>query len=133
MLGRDLPTSDLPLRQPSTSWIKPGSRRGMISNSPLEPDPGSIHDMVLDRVSRQGFRISRRFMDLLFSWWGPRAPLNKNLASDYRALGAHAGEVIYTDAFFDWRLRTYTISSSWGSLQNSRLSRAAMEAPRRLP
>lgn len=130
MLGRELPVADLPLRMPQPSPITPGTRRGMISNSPLEPDPGSLHDMVLDRVSRQGFRVSARFMDILFSWWGPQPPLNKNLASDYRALGSHKGQVVYTDAFYDWRLRLYTISSSWGSLQNSRLSRAALEAPK---
>ena len=92
-------------------------------------DPDSRHYEVLERVSNQGFRISERFMDTLFSWWGPRPPLNKNLASDYRALGANKGQVLYTDAFYDYRLRVYTISGSWGSLQNSRLSRAAMEAP----
>ena len=120
---------DLPARQPQTEPITPGTRRGIISNSPLEPEPGSMHMQVLDRVSKQGFRINSRFMDLLFSWWGPRPPLNQNLASDYRSLGANKGKVIFTDAFFDWRLRVYTMAGTWGSLQNSRLSRAALEAP----
>ena len=120
---------DLPARQPSTSPVKPGTRRGTISHSPYEVDPDSRHFEVLDTLSQQGFRISERFMETLFAWWGPRPPLNVNLASDYRALGANKGKVLYTDVFFDYRLRVYTISGSWGSLQNSRLSRAAMEAP----
>lgn len=129
MLDITVSDMDLPARQPSLVPVTPGSRRGMISNSPFQPAPGSDLMGVLDRISQQGFRVSTRFMDLLFSWWGPRPPLNDNLASDYRALGAAKGQVLYTDAFFDWRLRVYTMSSSWGSLQNSRLSRAALEAP----
>ncbi len=129
--GIDVPTGDMPPRP--VVWdgtpIKPGTRRGMISNSPYEINEDSFHYHVLEKASKQAFRVSARFMDTLFGWWGPRPPINEGLASCYRSLGAHKGCIAHTDAFFDTRGRVYTLSGDSGSLQNSRLSRAAMEAP----
>lgn len=129
--GIALPEGDLEARP--VLWdsepIQPGARRGMISNSPLEVTEDSFHYHVLERAAAQTFRVSVRFMDTLFEWWGPRPPMNVNLATSYRNLGANKGRLASVDPFYDWRGRVYTMSGSHGSLQNSRLSRAAMEAP----
>jgi hypothetical protein len=129
--GITVPTGDMPMRQ--VQWdgppIKPGTRRGMISNSPFEINEDSYHYHVLEKVAEQQFRVSSRFMDTLFAWWGPRPPVNEGLASCYRTLGANKGRLARTDAFYDTRGRVYSLSGDSGSLQNSRLSRAAMEAP----
>ena len=129
--GIDVPTGDMPSR--TVQWdgppIKPGTRRGMISNSPYEINQDCYHYHVLERVAEQQFRVSVRFMDTLFAWWGPRPPVNDGLASCYRTLGANKGRLARTDAFYDTRGRVYSLSGDSGSLQNSRLSRAAMEAP----
>lgn len=128
--GIALPEGDLTARP--VLWdsepIEPGARRGMISNSPLEVTEDSFHYHVLQRAAAQKFRVSVRFMDTLFGWWGPRPPMNQNLASSYRNLGANKGKVASVDPFYDWRGRVYTLAGDHGSLQNSRLSRAAMEA-----
>lgn len=107
----------------------PGQRRGMISNAPHECEEGSYHYHLLHKQAQQQFRVSARFCETLFNWWGPRPPVKQELAHTYRELGRNKGRLAASDTFFDYRGRVYQMSGANGSLQNSRLSRAALEAP----
>ena len=124
--------SDVALPQRGVIWDgdspAPGSRRGMISNAPHECEEGSYHYHVLSKQAKQKFRVSERFCSVLFAWWGPRPPIDTQLALTYRELGRNKGKTMAVDTFYDYRGRVYQMSGNYGSLQNSRLSRAAIEA-----
>ena len=126
-------TSDATLPPRTAIWNGdspvPGSRRGMISNAPHECEEGSYHYHILTKQAEQQFRVSSRFMDQLFAWWGSRPPVQKELLATCHTLGRKRGQLMAADTFYDYRGRVYQMSGSIGSLQNSRLSRAAMEAP----
>ncbi len=115
-----LPENDRGLsRQP-----KPvGVNRGLISHSPYTILGGVLVD-TLDRVSRQGFRVNQTMVQ-----WVLKRVQTEDQGRMIATLGAHQGCIVYSDAFYDWRGRVYTISGEAGSLQTSKASRACMDAP----
>ena len=120
---------------PSHKPIEPGSNRPMISKSPFAPPKDTIHYEVLNKVSKQGFRVSRAFMDLMGATFPKNCTERGNwldtIERTFLGLWRKKGEILYTDAFYDWRGRVYDMSGEWGSLQNNKLSRAALSAPER--
>lgn len=118
---------------PSESPIKPGSARPMISRSPYGLKEDSTAYAVLDNLAQQGFRVDERFINYISEVF-PRGNDKRALWQDaiertFRGLFRQRGRVIYCDTFFDWRGRVYHMAGEWGSLQNNKLSRAALSAP----
>ncbi len=108
----------------------PGINRGVISHSPFTIT-GELYD-VLDSFANEGFRVNGRMVKAV------QAIMNAFNAPSARvdpitALSRYAGEVIFTDTFYDWRGRVYTLSSDHGGLQVSKAARACMEAPEGVP
>lgn len=118
---------------PSDTPVKPGSTRPMISRSPFAPAEDTLHYRVLDKLAKQGFRVSSTFIDYLAKVF-PKGDEQRKTWQDaiertFRALYRKRGQVIYCDTFYDWRGRVYHMSGEWGSLQNNKLSRASLSAP----
>lgn len=122
---------------PSDMPIEPGSNRPMISRSPFAPELGSYHYNILDKLSKQGFRVSERFINYLSDLYpqgsNERSKWQEAIERTFRAMYRKRGQLVYCDTFYDWRGRTYHMAGEWGSLQNNKLSRAALEAPEALP
>ena len=120
---------------PSNSPVIPGSNRPMISRSPYAPSEDSPHYECLKKLSNQGFRVSPLFVDYVASVF-PKVCAERQLWLEaiertFLGLWRTKNKVIYTDVFYDWRGRVYQQSGEWGSLQNNRLSRAALSSPER--
>lgn len=116
---------DLPQyhRRPSTAPIPVGSQRNAISNSPFDVT-GPLRT-VLEGLGSQGLRISKAMVNAMLAM----EDLPDHVRSELQAMASLAGEVVFVEAFFDWRGRVYAMSGSWGSLQNSKTVRACLEAP----
>lgn len=118
---------------PSSKPIKPGSNKPIISRSPFGPTTNSPHYKALDRQSKQGFRVSASFMDYVCSIYPRQSEQRKKwqdaIERSFLGLLRKKNELIYRDTFYDWRGRLYDMSGEWGSLQNNKLSRAALSAP----
>jgi len=118
---------------PSDVPVQPGSVRPMISRSPYAPPTGTYHHNILTKLSQQGFRVSQRFLDYVADTFPRNSEQRKNwqdaIKRTFRALYRKRGQLIYCDTFYDWRGRVYHMSGEWGSLQNNKLSRAALSAP----
>jgi hypothetical protein len=118
---------------PSDTPIEPGSNKPMISRSPYAPSPESSVHTVLKKLSKQGFRVSNRFIDYVSEIF-PRNSNKRKLWQDaidrtFLGLWRNRDKVIYCDTFYDWRGRVYHMSGEWGSLQNNKMSRAALSTP----
>lgn len=118
---------------PSDTPVDPGTSRPMISRSPYVPLEESDAYTALHKLSRQGYRVSERFVEYLSACF-PRGDENRKNWQDaiertFLALWRKKNKVSYLDTFYDWRGRTYHMSGEWGSLQNSRLSRASLCSP----
>ena len=120
---------------PSYKPVTPGSNRPMISRSPYGYPEDSPHYEALNKQAKQGFRINKMFIDYVAAVFpkacAERALWQEAIERTFIALWRKKGEVIYSDTFFDWRGRVYQMSGEWGSLQNNRLSRAALSSPER--
>ena len=100
-----------------------GVNRGLISHSPYTILGGHLVES-LDKISNQGFRVSQTMVQ-----WILKMVENEDQARMIGTLTVHQSQVVFSDAFYDWRGRVYTISGESGSLQTSKASRACMEAP----
>lgn len=109
-------------RSLSRSPKEPGSQRGTVSNSPYECDASARQ--VLDIAARQGFRVNSRMVQ-----WVLRQAETDTHGRQIGTLLVHSDQVVFTDAFYDWRGRVYTISGEAGSLQTAKAMRACMDAP----
>ena len=118
---------------PSPTPVTPGSNKPMISRSPFVPKEDSPHYKALDKISKQGFRVSSAFIDYISSIFPKggeqRLKWQDAIERSFLGLWRKRGQVLYCDAFYDWRGRVYHMSGEWGSLQNNRLSRASLSAP----
>ncbi|MGB1074457.1 MAG: DNA-directed RNA polymerase [Flavobacteriales bacterium] len=101
---------------------QPGVNRGTISNSPYAVDDDHLGTLVT--LAQQGFRVNTRMLRFLAGIVEGETVL-RQLAT----LMVHQGEVVYSDTFFDWRGRVYTVSGEVGTLQVAKAMRACMDAP----
>ena len=120
---------------PSNEPIIPGSNRPMISKSPFAFAESSTQYRVLEKQAQQGFRVSEAFIDYVATVYprncSERSLWLETIERTFIALWRKKNEVLYSDTFYDWRGRVYHQAGEWGSLQNNKLSRAALSSPER--
>lgn len=130
---------EFPTVKPRTEVTRPGTgAKAVISRSPLTiTDTSSTYWTALDRLAEQGYKVNRRYAAYIKQHAKAIIALidNENKADAIKRhmldiLNADKfNKVIYNEAFYDTRGRTYHMSGETLSLQTAQISRWALAAP----